>query len=79
MRSRMTEEQLAALRAKIQNSNELNKLAHAANGHGVTAVERRRAATDLEAMVGKKKAKRLREQAVRQAGARGKGLGRWFG
>ncbi|MGW3352114.1 hypothetical protein ACWDA3_53220 [Nonomuraea rubra] len=75
----MTEEQLAALRARTANSNELNKLAQAANGHGVTSVERRRAEAQLEAAVGTRKAKRLREDALRQAGARGKGLGRWFG
>ncbi|MFB9470579.1 hypothetical protein ACFFR3_13745 [Nonomuraea salmonea] len=75
----MTEQQLAALKASTQSANELNKLAQAANGHGVTAVERRKAQAELEATVGTRKAKRLREDALRQAGARAKGLGRWFG
>lgn len=79
MRRRMSDAQLAELKARTENANELNELARAANGHGVTAAERRKADAELQAAVGTRKAKRLREDALRQAGARGKGLGRWFG
>lgn len=75
----MTDAQLAAVKAKARTANELNRLARSANGHEVTAAERRKAERELEARVGARKAKQLREDALRQAGARPRGLGRWFG
>jgi hypothetical protein len=67
MRSRMTPEQLAALRAKSANANELNNLANVASGFGVSRVDRERAAAALEQAVGARKAKRLKKDASRRA------------
>ncbi|MEU7004469.1 hypothetical protein [Nonomuraea sp. NPDC046570] len=78
MRSRMTPGQAAALKAKSETANTLNDLAQAANGHGVTSVQRRRARADLENAVGAVRADKLQEDALRRAGARPKGLGRFF-
>lgn len=79
MRSRMTDAQLAKLKGKAQTSNEINKLATAANGHGVTSVERRKAQAALEQQLGKKGAAKAQETALQRAGAKPKGLGRFFG
>lgn len=77
--SRMTPEQLAAAKGKAQTGNDLHRLASAANGFGVTRATREKAAAELEKQVGKGKAKRLQEDAARRAGAKPKGLGRFFG
>ncbi len=78
MRSKMTDGQLAELKGKIQRDNEVHALATAANGHGVTSVERRQAQAELEARLGKRGAVKAQEQALQRAGAKPKGLGRFF-
>ncbi|MEV4081556.1 hypothetical protein ACGFJC_12995 [Nonomuraea fuscirosea] len=79
MRSRMTDAQLAALRAKSDTGNTLNALAQAANGHGVTRVQAREAEAALIEAVGARKADRLKEDALVRSGARPKGVRRFFG
>ncbi|MCT9932470.1 hypothetical protein N5079_19905 [Planotetraspora sp. A-T 1434] len=77
--SKMTDAQLAALKGKGQSSNDLRALAIAANGHEVNSSQKRRARQELERTVGKRKADKLQEDALRQAGARPKGVSRLFG
>lgn len=80
MPSRMSAQQLAEARAKASNANELNKLATKAYaGSGATPAEQKKAEAALVAAVGPRKAKQLTEQALQRAGARPKGLGRFFG
>lgn len=79
MRSRMTPEQLAKVKGGSERANALHDLATMANGHGVTAADRRKAQAALEAQVGGRKAKNLKEAALQRAGAKPKGLGRLFG
>lgn len=77
--SRMTDDQLARAKNGSQAANTLRTLAVAANGHGVTGTQRRQAQTALEGAVGKRQANKLKEDALRQAGARPKGIARLFG
>lgn len=80
MPSRMTPQQLAQAKAKAANANELNKLAATAYaGSGATPAKQQEAQAVLVAAVGPRKAKKLTEQALQRAGARPKGLGRFFG
>jgi hypothetical protein len=76
----MTPQQLAELRAKSANANHLNELATTAYpGSGAPKEKQRQAAAELEAAVGKKGAAKLTEAALQRAGARPKGVRRWFG
>lgn len=59
--------------------NETRTLARKANGHGVTSVQKRQAREQLVAKVGESGANRAQEDAIRSAGGRAKGLGRWIG
>ena len=77
--SSMSDAELRALKERGDTANTLRRLAVAANGHGVTSVERRKARAELERAVGRRKADKLQEDALRQAGARPKGLARLFG
>ncbi|MFC3979689.1 hypothetical protein [Streptosporangium jomthongense] len=79
MRSRMTPEQLAKVKNASTRANRLTKLAEAAEGLGVTKVQREQAAKELEREVGRSLAKTYRESALRRAGAPAKGLSRFFG
>jgi 50S ribosomal subunit-associated GTPase HflX len=74
----MTPEQLAQAKGQSGRGNELSALARAANGHGVSRTTKEKAATELTRQVGKSKAKQLQETELRRAGAKPKGLGRWF-
>jgi hypothetical protein len=74
----MTPDQLAAAKGKARTNNDLHRLAMAANGLGVTRVERERAQGELERAVGKRRTTQLKETALQRAGARPKGLGRFF-
>ncbi|WP_214110669.1 hypothetical protein [Acrocarpospora catenulata] len=78
MRSRMTPEQLAALKGRAAKADELNDLALLATGMSSTRVEARRADAELERRVGRRRAARLKEDIKVQAGARSKGLRRWL-
>jgi hypothetical protein len=75
----MTPEQLAAYKAASAASTEASKLARAANGHGVTGAERRKAEETLVRTFGKRKAAQLKENELLRAGAAPKGLRKWFG
>ena len=77
--SKMTPEQLAKAKGNGQTANQLNDLATKANGSGETRATAQKAAKDLERQVGKRKAAKLQEDALRRAGARPKGVGRFFG
>lgn len=79
MRSRMTPEQLAKVKDASARANRLTKLAEAAEGLGVTAAERRKAAAELEQEVGRRGAAAYRESALQRAGAAPKGIRRWIG
>ena len=79
MRSRMNDAQLAKLKGKTTTSNDVHELANAANGHGVTSVERRKAQAELESRLGAKGAAKAKEQALQRAGAKPKGLRGLFG
>jgi len=74
MPSRMTTEQLAKAKGSTNRAAELRRLATAANGLGVTRADKERAAAELERQFGKRGAARLKEDALRAAGARPKGL-----
>ncbi|GIH69423.1 hypothetical protein [Sphaerimonospora thailandensis] len=78
-RDRMTPEQRAAAKAKAQAANDLDRLARTALGDNATSVEQRKAQAALERQVGRRKAEQLKERELRRAGAKAKGLGRWFG
>jgi len=78
MPSRMTAEQLAKAKGSTGRADELRRLATAANGLGVTRADKDRAAAELERQAGKCGAARLKEDALRAAGARPKGLSRFF-
>ncbi|KAB8192579.1 hypothetical protein FH608_024060 [Nonomuraea phyllanthi] len=75
----MTDAQLAALKAKADTANTLNALAQAANGHGVTRVQARKAEAALVEAVGTRKANQMKEDALVRSGARPKGVRRFFG
>ncbi|MEU8271224.1 hypothetical protein AB0B89_29205 [Sphaerisporangium sp. NPDC049002] len=77
--SRMKSDELAKVKNNSGKANAAAKLAIAANGHGVTAAERRKAQAALVDAVGKRQAAKLQEAAIRQAGGKAKGLGRLFG
>lgn len=79
MRSKMTDAQLAKLKAKAATNNDVHELANAANGHGVTSAEKRKAQEALERQLGKRGAAKAQEQALQRAGARPKGLRGLFG
>jgi hypothetical protein len=79
MFDRMSPAQRAEAQQQSGRAADRARLAIAANGHEVTRVEEDRARTALVAEVGKRKADKLQETALRQAGARPKGLGRLFG
>jgi len=70
----MTAEPLAKAKGSTGRADELHHLATAANGLGVTRVAREQAAAELERQAGKRGAARLKESALRAAGARPKGL-----
>jgi hypothetical protein len=75
--SRMSPELLDKVKSAGARTAALNQLANAANGHGVTAADRRQAEKALEAEVGAKRARRLREDVAIQNGAKPKGLFSW--
>lgn len=77
--SKMSDAEKADLQKRSASANDLRTLAIAANGHGVTSVDKRKARAVLEQQVGSRKANKLQEDALRQAGARPKGLGRLLG
>ncbi|MEV0382912.1 hypothetical protein [Nonomuraea sp. NPDC050643] len=84
MFDRMNPEKYAATKNAGRQNDHLRDLANAANGHGrnnmgVTRQQKERAQKDLVRAVGDKKAGQLKEEALRAAGAKGKGLRRWFG
>ncbi len=79
MGSRMTPEQLAETRRAAQNANDESALAIAANGHGVRRTTAQAADAELVARYGRRKANQMKEQALVRAGARPKGLARFFG
>ncbi|MEU0516666.1 hypothetical protein [Streptosporangium sp. NPDC006007] len=79
MASKMTPAQIAAMKAKAETANTLNTLATAAIGGGVTRAAKERADAELVRAVGKRKAASLKEDALQRAGARPKGLRRFFG
>lgn len=80
MASRMTSEQLAALKGNAKRATTLRALAKRANGHTGTRVEARQAQQQLEQVVGKRQAAKLREAEIRSAGGGPKGfLGRLLG
>lgn len=68
----------AALRAKSARAAELSRLADRANGNGTTRVQQAEAEAALIADVGKRKTARLKEASLQRAGARPKGVGRFF-
>jgi hypothetical protein len=75
----MTPEQLKAAKGNALTGNTVASLATAANGLGVTRKERDQADGELVKRLGKRGAARAKEAALRSAGARPKGLGRFFG
>ncbi len=78
--SRMKPDQLAATKTGADTANHFRRLAIAANGLGVTSVERRKAQAELDRALPARQVKKLKEDALRQAGARPKGIvGRIFG
>lgn len=79
MFDRMPPELLAKAKGQTTASNQVRKLATAANGHGSNRQQQRQADAELERMLGSRKAKQAKEDALRSAGARPKGLGRFFG
>ncbi|GII89457.1 hypothetical protein Ssi03_74470 [Sphaerisporangium siamense] len=79
MPSRMTAGQLAKAKQAAATAATLSKLAETATGLGVTRQAKNQAEGELVAAVGKRKATRLKEDALRRAGARAKGLHRLFG
>ncbi|MEU8199327.1 hypothetical protein AB0C10_36640 [Microbispora amethystogenes] len=77
--SKMTDAELAKARGKGVSASDLNRLARGALGDGTTRGEQQQADEELARVVGRREANRLKEDALRQAGARAKGLGRVFG
>jgi len=75
----MTQQQLAEARRAARNANEESALAIAANGLGVSRTTAQAADAELVARYGQRKAKQLKEQALVRAGARPRGLARFFG
>ncbi|MGW4802501.1 hypothetical protein ACWEPC_59815 [Nonomuraea sp. NPDC004297] len=80
----MTPQQLARFRQSAETGGYLRDLARTANGHGpnstgVTRQEKDKADKELEKTVGRRRANQLKESALRAAGAKPKGLGRFFG
>lgn len=74
MRSRLTEQQRAKMKADAANAKYFKTLAQKANGHGpgnkgVTRVEKEKAEAELVLAKGKRKAAQLKEQALVEAGA----------
>jgi hypothetical protein len=81
----MTPEQLAAYKDRSARANELNRLATKAAGLGVTSAEAQRAQAalieatkDAKGRPNQRKVKQLQEDALVRAGAKPKGLSRWF-
>lgn len=79
MFDRMSPAQRARADEQSGRAADRARLAIAANGHEVTRIEKYRARAALVSEVGKRKADKLQEAAIRQAGARPKGLARFFG
>lgn len=80
MRSRMSAQKYADMKAAADNRNALHRLATTSYaGSGATPAEQQKAEKALVDAVGPRRAKKLKEQALQRAGARPKGLGRWFG
>ncbi|MFN2636946.1 MAG: hypothetical protein ABR585_07970 [Gemmatimonadaceae bacterium] len=78
MPSRMTPEQLAKAKGTTRSADDIRKLATAANGLGVSRRDRDAAAAQLEKQFGKRGAAQRKEEALQSAGARPKGLRRFF-
>ncbi|MET8985791.1 hypothetical protein ABZW49_10120 [Nonomuraea wenchangensis] len=70
-RSRMPEDLLAAYKESSQEANHFNVLAHLANGHGGSRADQRKAEATLFRELGSRKARKLIEQASRQASGGG--------
>jgi uncharacterized sporulation protein YeaH/YhbH (DUF444 family) len=79
MFDRMSPQQLAKAKGQASTTNHIRALATAANGHGSTRQQQRKAEAELERALGSRRAKKAKEDALRSAGARPKGLGRFFG
>ncbi|MBO4275166.1 hypothetical protein [Microbispora triticiradicis] len=77
--SKMTDAELAKAKGKGLSASHLNRLARQALGDGTNRAGQQQAAAELARTVGRRAAGRLKEDALRQAGARAKGLGRVFG
>ncbi|MBB4917427.1 hypothetical protein [Streptosporangium saharense] len=75
----MSPEQLAKAKKASSDATYFGQLAEAAEGLGVTRVQREKAAAELEKAVGRRKAAAYRESALQRAGAPPKGLRRWIG
>lgn len=67
MRDRMPAEKLAAAKGGSSTANHLKNLAIAANGLGVTRVDKERAQRDLESAVGARKAKQMKDNVIKSA------------
>jgi hypothetical protein len=67
MFDRMPAKKLTAAKGGSSTANHLADLATKANGHGVTRVDKERAQAALEAAVGSRKAKRLKDDAIKSA------------
>jgi len=77
--SKMTAAELAKARGKGVSASDLNRLARRALGDGTNRADQQQADNELARTVGRREAARLKEDALRQAGARAKGLGRLLG
>ncbi|MFC3982488.1 hypothetical protein [Streptosporangium jomthongense] len=75
----MTPEQLAKLKKSSSDATYFSQLAEAAEGLGVTRVQRDKAAAELEKALGRRGAAAYRESALQRAGASPKGIRRFFG
>lgn len=83
-KSRLSRQQRAEMDAASANARYFKTLARKANGHGpdnkgVTRVEKEKAAAELAAAKSKRQARRLKEEALVEAGAEPKLLRRIFG
>ena len=65
--SRMSDDQKAKAKGQAKTGNRTQRLANAANGYGVTRVERERAQAALEKELGEKGAKRAMRDSQRAA------------
>jgi hypothetical protein len=74
MFDRMSPAQKAAAKAEVGAANDLTRLAIAANGHGVSRIDKDKANDALVRQVGRKKAAQVKEEALRRSGAGRKGL-----